>query len=118
MKNVYETVLKAQLAAIEGAKAGMKGKAIDAIARDIIAEAGYGECFRHGLGHCVGLDNHEGPRANKIEEKTLEKGHVLTIEPGIYIAGRFGVRIEDMIYFGENGIENLTSAPKELYIVK
>ena len=118
MKNVYETVLKAQLAAIEGAKAGMKGKAIDAIARDIISEAGYGECFQHGLGHCVGLDNHEGPRANKIEEKTLEKGHVLTIEPGIYIAGRFGVRIEDMIYFGENGIENLTSAPKELYIVK
>ncbi|MBR4879589.1 MAG: M24 family metallopeptidase, partial [Clostridia bacterium] len=118
MEHVYNTVLKAQLACLEGAKLGMPGKEIDALARDIITEAGYGECFQHGLGHCIGLAVHEGPRANKIDPTPLAAGNILTIEPGIYIEGKFGVRIEDMLYFGENGTENLTHMPKELIIIK
>ena len=118
MEHVYNTVLKAQLACLEGAKLGMPGKEIDALARNIITEAGYGECFQHGLGHCIGLAVHEGPRANKIDTTPLEAGNILTIEPGIYIEGKFGVRIEDMLYFTEEGTVNLTHMPKELLIIK
>lgn len=118
MKKVYNIVLESQLKALSVAKVGMKGVDVDAAARDIITAAGFGENFQHGLGHCVGLDVHEDPRANQVDQSQFEVGHVLTIEPGIYLPGRFGVRIEDMIYFGENGVENLTHIPKELIIVK
>ena len=118
MEKVYNTVLKAQLNCLENAKVGMSGVEIDALARDIITEAGYGDCFQHGLGHCVGINVHESPRANKVDKSPLSVGNILTVEPGIYLAEKFGVRIEDMLYFGENGTENLTKAPKDLYIVK
>ena len=118
MKKVYNTVLEAQLKALSVAKVGMTGVEVDAAARDIITAAGFGENFQHGLGHCVGLNVHEDPRANTVDTSKFEVGHVLTIEPGIYLPGKFGVRIEDMIYFGENGVENLTHIPKELIIIK
>lgn len=118
MSCVYGTVLKAQLECLKKAEKGMRGDEIDAIARDIISKAGYGEYFQHGLGHCVGLNVHENPRASKVCRDTLKAGNVLTIEPGIYIPKKFGVRIEDMIYFGENGVENLTNIEKELVIIK
>ncbi len=114
MKKVYNTVLRAQLAAIDAIKEGEKCVEIDAVARNIIAEAGYGECFGHGLGHGVGLEIHEAPRLSTRSASILTKGHIVTVEPGIYIEGKYGVRIEDMVYIGENGPENLTHAPKEM----
>ena len=113
-KEIYNIVLEAQLAAIDAAKPGITGKALDAVARDIIAKAGYGDCFGHGLGHGVGLYIHEGPRASKINEKPLEAGMTVTIEPGIYVKDFGGVRIEDLLVLTEKGHENLTFSPKEL----
>ena len=117
MKRIYELVLRAQLAGIEAARAGIPGKEVDAAARSIIEDAGYGEYFGHGLGHSVGLYIHEGPNASPKEERILPSGAVITCEPGIYLPGRFGVRIEDMILLTEDGNENLTRAPKELIIL-
>ena len=117
MRRVYETVLSAQLAGIDAARAGIIGKDMDMAARRIIENAGYGEYFGHGLGHSVGLFIHEGPNANPREDRPLPAGAVVTCEPGIYLPGRFGVRIEDMVYITENGCENLTNAPKELIIL-
>lgn len=117
MREIYELVLRAQLAAIATAKAGISGKEMDAAARSIIEDAGYGEYFGHGLGHSVGLFIHEGPNASPREERILPAGAVITCEPGIYLPGRFGVRIEDMLLLTEDGNENLTRAPKELIVL-
>lgn len=114
MKKVYDTVLQAQRAAIEAVREGMTGSELDRIARDIIYGAGYEGCFGHGLGHGVGLLIHEPLRISSFGKKPLEKGHVFTVEPGIYLKGKYGVRIEDMIQMTENGPLDITKSPKEL----
>ncbi len=114
MKKVYRTVLEAQLAALEFLSAGKTGADCDKVARDRIEHAGYGECFGHSLGHGVGMYIHEEPRLSRTNDKPLPTGAVVTVEPGIYLQGRFGVRIEDMVYLSENGPVNLTKAGKEL----
>ncbi len=113
-KEIYNIVLKAQKAALEAIKPGAVCKDIDKIARDIITEAGYGDNFGHGLGHAVGLEVHENPRLNSIDDSVLEAGMVVTDEPGIYIPGFGGVRIEDIVLVTEDGKEVLSSSPKEL----
>ena len=114
MKNVYNIVLEAQLAGINSARAGMTGSELDKISRDIITKAGYGENFGHSLGHGVGLEIHEKPNASPNFHSVLEKNSVVTIEPGIYIAGKFGVRIEDFVILTENGCDNLTKYAKNI----
>lgn len=114
MKKVYDIVLEAQLAGLEAARSGITGRELDIISRDIIEKAGYGECFRHSLGHGVGLEIHEKPSASPNYKLPLEKGSVVTVEPGIYIEGKFGVRIEDFVILTENGCENLTKCAKKL----
>jgi Xaa-Pro aminopeptidase len=117
-REVYTTVRKAQQAAIAGLRAGLSGHAADALAREVIAEAGYGEKFGHGLGHGVGLNIHEGPSLRRAapgsEDKAhiLRAGHVTSVEPGIYIEGWGGVRIEDLVLITEDGCEVLSAAPK------
>ncbi len=110
---VYDTVLKAQLAAEAALRPGLNGQEIDAIARGVIAEAGYGDYFGHGLGHGVGLVVHEEPRMGRISGSPLVAGQLVTVEPGIYLPGWGGVRIEDIALLTENGAEVLTRAPKE-----
>ena len=114
LKKIYDTVLKAQITAEEKMKAGLKCCEIDKIARDIIENAGYKNCFNHSLGHGVGLEIHEFPNLSPKSESVLEKNNVVTVEPGIYEEGLGGVRIEDMVLVTENGIENLTNSPKGL----
>lgn len=114
MKKVYATVLEAQTACLEKAHAGMTGSELDKIARRIIEEAGYGENFGHSLGHGVGLEIHEPPNASPNNQNTLRAGAVVTIEPGIYLEGRFGVRIEDFVILTENGNVNLTKCAKNI----
>lgn len=116
-RDVYETVLRAQKTAIDAVSAGKKCCDIDKIARDIIKEKGYGEYFGHGLGHGVGVEIHEFPSVSPRSNTVLEKGHIITVEPGIYIPGEFGVRIEDMVYVTEDGCRNLTECPKELCVL-
>ena len=117
MKNIYAIVLEAQAAGIAAARAGVVGKEIDNAARKIINGAGHGGHFGHGFGHGVGLEVHETPNANPSEEKALPAGAVISAEPGVYLPGRFGVRIEDVILLTGTGCVNLTSAPKELIVV-
>ena len=117
MRNVYDTVLRAQLAGIAAAKAGVPGKEIDAAARKVISDAGYGKYFGHGFGHSLGLDIHEWPNANPSGEAPMPAGAVCSAEPGIYIPGRFGVRIEDVMVIREGGAEIITKAPKELVVL-
>lgn len=117
MKEVYDIVLKAQLAALSAVKAGMKGRDLDRVARDVITAAGYGAQFGHSLGHGVGAEIHEMPYAAKSYEKELPENSIVTIEPGIYIENEFGVRIEDFVIVKDNGCENMTKAPKELIIL-
>ena len=107
----------AQLAGIDAARAGIQGKVIDAAARKVITDAGYGEYFGHGFGHSLGLDIHERPNANPAGEAIMPEGSVCSAEPGIYIPGRFGVRIEDVMILRENGAEVITRSPKELIIL-
>lgn len=114
---IYETVLKAQKKSLEVLKAGISGFDADKAARDIIAQAGYGEFFGHGTGHGVGLQIHESPRLSPKSSHILEVGDVVTVEPGIYIPDTFGVRIEDMAFITENGFENLTKTQKSLIIL-
>jgi len=114
MKAVYDIVLKAQQAALDGLKEGIEEVAGDKLARDIIDNAGYKERFGHGLGHGVGLEIHEAPRLSPLAKSVLREGMVVTVEPGIYLPGRFGVRIEDFVVVKKDGIENLTEAPKNL----
>lgn len=117
MKKLYQTVLSAQLAALDAAREGMICKELDKVARDIIENAGYRKCFGHSLGHGVGMLVHEAPRLSPSAnpDDTLKRGHVVTVEPGIYIAGKYGCRIEDMIAVTSDGsIKNFTKSPKEL----
>lgn len=114
MAQVYQTVLQAQTAALQAARAGITGKALDKAARSVIADAGYEEAFGHALGHGVGLEIHEYPNAAPSSDGVLQPGNVVTVEPGIYLPGTFGVRIEDFVQITENGCENLTKAPKTL----
>ncbi len=109
---VWNVVLQAQEAAEAMICAGTTGVAADAAARDVIVEAGYGDFFGHGLGHGVGLAVHEKPGASRLSEDTFEAGMSLTVEPGIYLPGEFGVRIEDLVIIGEDGIEILSNTPK------
>lgn len=117
MRDVYDTVLKAQQAAISAARAGMSGAELDSVARDIIAAAGYGDNFGHSLGHGVGMEIHEAPTASPTSANVLEEDMIVTVEPGIYLEGEFGVRIEDFVIIGENGCVNMTKANKELIIL-
>lgn len=114
MRKVYDIVLEAQLAGIEAAKAGITGSALDKVSRDIIEAAGYGDCFGHSLGHGVGMEIHERPNASPNYRIALEEGAVVTVEPGIYIAGKFGVRIEDFVVLNNESCENLTNFEKNL----
>jgi Xaa-Pro aminopeptidase len=109
---VWNIVRKAQEAAEAAIRAGISGKEADSVARDLIAEAGYRGYFGHGLGHGVGLAVHENPRASPLSDQTLEAGMMLTVEPGIYLPGEFGVRIEDLVIIREEGVEILTRTPK------
>ncbi len=113
-KKVYQTVLDAQLTGLKTVKAGLLGSWVDEAARKVIAEAGYGAYFGHSLGHSVGLYIHESPNLSPSEKTVLKAGMIETVEPGIYIEGFGGVRIEDMVIVTENGCENLAHSPKEL----
>ncbi len=113
-RRIYETVLHAQLKAMEGLRPGMKCVEVDRIARDFISEAGYGTYFGHGLGHSVGLYIHESPALNTRDETVLQPGMIETIEPGIYIPGFGGVRIEDMGVVTEQGYRSFARSPKML----
>jgi len=114
LREAYDVCLDAQKRACAGIKPGMTGVEADALARDPITEAGFGENFGHGLGHGVGMAVHEAPRLSTESTDTLAVGHIVTIEPGIYLEGLGGVRIEDLAVVGESGVELLTSFPKEL----
>ncbi|MBQ3141557.1 MAG: aminopeptidase P family protein [Clostridia bacterium] len=114
MRSVYELVLRAQQAAIAAIRPGMLGRDVDKIARDMIYEAGYEGRFGHGLGHGVGVLIHEEPRFSPGDETVLQPGMVLSVEPGVYLPGKFGVRIEDVIIVTEDGCEDITSSRKEL----
>lgn len=116
-REIYNTVLKAQLAAVEASKPGVTCSEVDLTARKIIADAGYGEYFPHRLGHGLGISVHEYPSLTETNDLLLEKGMVYTIEPGIYVPGVAGVRIEDDVYVTENGVEILTKFPKELQTI-
>ncbi len=117
MRLVYDTVLKAQLACLAVLKEGVSGFDGDLAARDVIKTAGYGDCFGHGTGHGVGVEIHEYPRVSPVSKAILKAGHVVTAEPGIYLPGKFGVRIEDMALITKTGCVNLTRCPKELIIL-
>lgn len=117
MRKVYDTVLRAQAAAMSVARAGLRCSGMHKAAMDVIAAAGYGEYFTHALGHTVGLEIHEYPVAGPHCDVVLRDGMIMTDEPGIYIAGRFGVRIEDMLVIAGDTPQNLTEAPKELRIL-
>ncbi len=111
-REIFELVLASQLAGLEAVRAGAAGKAVDAAARAVIEEAGYGEEFGHGLGHGVGIEVHEAPRLSKRSDDELLAGDVVSVEPGIYFPGKFGVRIEDLVVVTADGHRNLSSRPK------
>lgn len=117
MIKVYNTVLEAQLAGIAAAKGGAKGCDVDAMSRKVIQDAGYGEYFGHGLGHSLGYEIHENPRFSPACKDVIPAGAALSVEPGIYLPGKFGVRIEDVVVLNESGCVNLTKSPKELIIL-
>jgi Xaa-Pro aminopeptidase len=117
MRRVYETVLAAQRAGIAAAAAGVTGKAVDGAARKVIEDAGYGGYFGHSFGHGVGVEIHEAPNASARNEEPLPAGAVISAEPGIYLPGRLGVRIEDVVILTEDGCVDITKAPKALLIL-
>ena len=117
MERVYETVLAAQKAGIAAARAGMPGRELDAAARKVIEEAGYGDYFTHSFGHSLGLEIHESPNASPSETRPLPVGTVISAEPGIYLPGRFGVRIEDVLVLEEGGCRDITQSPKNLIVL-
>jgi Xaa-Pro aminopeptidase len=117
LRRAYDVCLEAQLAACDGIRPGMTGREADAIARRVIADAGYGDHFGHGLGHGIGIDVHEAPRLSPESADVLEPGNAITIEPGIYLSGVGGVRVEDLAIVREGGVELLNSFPKELTLV-
>jgi Xaa-Pro aminopeptidase len=116
--SVYGVVLEAQLAGVGAVRPGAGGREVDAVARDLIEAAGYGSEFGHGLGHGVGLEVHENPRLSQRSDDVLAAGNAVTVEPGIYLPERFGVRIEDLVIVGEDGCEILSSIGKELTVVE
>jgi Xaa-Pro aminopeptidase len=117
-REAYELVLRAQLAGLDAVRAGADGKATDAVARAVIDAAGHAEHYGHGLGHGVGLDIHEAPRLSQRSIDTLATGEVVSVEPGVYLPGRFGIRIEDLVVVEDAGRRILTGIPKELRIVE
>ena len=117
MEKVYQIVLQAQAAGIAAARAGVPGSAIDAAGRKVIADAGYGPYFGHSFGHSVGVEIHESPNAAPSNHQPMPAGAVVSAEPGIYLPGRFGVRIEDVIVLTEDGCRDITLAPKELLVL-
>jgi Xaa-Pro aminopeptidase len=117
LKRIYDVVLQAQLRGVEGIRAGMTGREADALTRDYISACGYGEYFGHSTGHGLGMEVHESPALSMKSEMILQPGMVVTVEPGIYIAGLGGVRIEDDIVITTDGNERLTHSPKELIIL-
>ena len=117
MKKVYDTVLQAQLAGIAATKAGVIGCEIDAAARKVIVDAGYGEYFGHGYGHSLGLEIHEAPNPNPGNKGPMPAGALCSAEPGIYLPGKFGVRIEDVTIITVDGTIDITKSPKNLIIV-
>ena len=117
MDLVYHTVLKAQLAGIAAVHAGVTGSEVHKAAADVIAAAGYGEYFGHGFGHSLGIEIHENPRFSPFWEKPIPAGACLSAEPGIYLPGKFGVRIEDVVMITDTGCIDITHSPKELIIL-
>ena len=117
MEKIYNTVLQAQLAGIAASKAGVIGKEVDNAARKVIEDAGYGQYFGHGYGHSVGLEIHEKPNCGRYSEDIMVENCVASAEPGIYIPGKFGVRIEDCLIYKADGTENITHSPKNLIII-
>ncbi len=117
MEKVYYTVLQAQKAGIAAARAGVTGSEIDAAARQVIAQAGYGQYFTHSFGHSLGLEIHEMPAASPSHQEVMPVGAVVSAEPGIYLPGQFGVRIEDVLVLREDGCEDLTHSPKDLIVL-
>jgi Xaa-Pro aminopeptidase len=116
-REVYELVRRAQESSLEAIRSGASGKEVDAVAREMISEGGHGDRFGHGTGHGVGLEVHEGPRLATTSEDELAEGNVVTVEPGVYLPGRFGVRIEDLVVVTRDGHRNLSGLPKDLQIV-
>jgi Xaa-Pro aminopeptidase len=117
-REVYELVLRAQQRALAAVEAGPSGRELDSVARDVIERAGHGEHFGHGLGHGVGMEVHEGPRLSRTAgEQPLRQGNVITVEPGVYIPGQLGVRIEDLVLVTDSGREILTGLSKELTVI-
>jgi Xaa-Pro aminopeptidase len=116
-REIYELVRVAQEAALAAVRPGPSGREVDAVAREIIASSGHGEHFGHGLGHGVGMAVHEGPRLSQTSEGVLGAGMVVTVEPGVYVPGAVGVRIEDLVVVTQDGAEVLSSLPKELETV-
>jgi Xaa-Pro aminopeptidase len=115
-RQVYDLVRGAQEASLEAIRPTASGKEVDAVAREMISEAGYGDRFGHGTGHGVGLEVHEAPRLATTSEDDLFEGNVVTVEPGVYLPGRFGVRIEDLVVVTADGYRNLSGLPKELQV--
>jgi Xaa-Pro aminopeptidase len=113
----YDLVRQAQLAGLDAIAAGAGGRAVDSAARDVISDAGHAEHFGHGLGHGVGLEVHEAPRLSQRSDSVLASGNVVTVEPGVYLPGQFGVRIEDLVVVTDGECQILTSVPKELITV-
>jgi Xaa-Pro aminopeptidase len=116
-REVYDVVLRAQEAALAAVRPGPTGREVDAVAREIIAQAGHAEHFGHGLGHGVGLEIHEGPRLSTTGEAALAAGQVVTVEPGVYVPGAVGVRIEDLVVVTEDGHDVLSGLPKSFTVV-
>jgi Xaa-Pro aminopeptidase len=114
---IYDLVLRAQERALGAVRAGPTGREVDAVARDLIATAGHGDHFGHGLGHGVGLEVHEAPRLSRTGNEPLVAGNVVTVEPGVYVPGRGGVRIEDLVVVTEDGCDVLSATPKALAVV-
>jgi Xaa-Pro aminopeptidase len=115
-RSVYELVLQGQLAGLDAIRPGVSGREVDSAARALIDGGGHREHFGHGLGHGVGLEVHEGPRLSRRSDDELRTGNVVTVEPGIYLPGRFGVRIEDLVAVTDDGCEVLTSVSKRLIV--
>jgi Xaa-Pro aminopeptidase len=117
LRHRYELVREAQSRAIDAARPGMTGRELDAVARNHLVEAGYGEAFTHGLGHGIGLETHEQPSVRRTSETVLEPGMIFSVEPGIYLPGVTGIRIEDIVVLEEHGARRLTQSPRELIVI-